>query len=220
MGEANVAKKIKRAYIGDETGKARLFYTSGYVWKKYNTNTTTLYVYNQYNVSYQTTWDFERVDHSPPGRMNTTQTRWYKVDSVNDFDETTGTWSASRSIGIVGSTRIGWIGRTNRPTEIYDALGASWQPSTDDYLFLYYDSAHRVASGSTPVRGSLIGPVTVPSKQYPDNGVSGGYWWVFQNTTPQYSQGSYISDVEDDNPSAYPDNGRHTDGYWYVKQAE
>lgn len=32
------------------------------------------------------------------------------------------------------------------------------------------------------------------------------------------SKNAYISDVYNLNSSAYPDNGIHTDGYWYVKQ--
>lgn len=31
-------------------------------------------------------------------------------------------------------------------------------------------------------------------------------------------QGSYIGDVTSENENAYPDNGIHTDGYWYIKQ--
>ena len=33
-----------------------------------------------------------------------------------------------------------------------------------------------------------------------------------------YIQGSYISDVTSTSSSTYPQNGRHTDGYWYVYQ--
>lgn len=33
-----------------------------------------------------------------------------------------------------------------------------------------------------------------------------------------YTQGTYIEDVTSDNETAYPENGIHTDGYWYVKQ--
>ena len=33
-----------------------------------------------------------------------------------------------------------------------------------------------------------------------------------------YLQGTYIGDVTSPNETEYPENGRHTDGYWYVKQ--
>lgn len=38
------------------------------------------------------------------------------------------------------------------------------------------------------------------------------------SATTTKSQGDYISDVTSSDESAYPDNGVHTDGYWYVKQ--
>lgn len=41
---------------------------------------------------------------------------------------------------------------------------------------------------------------------------------LYREAATDYSQGTYIEDVTSDNESAYPDNGRHTDGYWYVKQ--
>ena len=55
--------------------------------------------------------------------------------------------------------------------------------------------------------------------EYPTDGDSGNYHYVFDHTDTEYSQGSYISDVEAD-PGTYPENGRHTDGYWYVLQPE
>ena len=68
--------------------------------------------------------------------------------------------------------------------------------------------------------GTLLGSVTsTSSNAYPSNGISGNYWYKSTGNTTEYSQGSYISDVEAD-PGTYPENGRHTDGYWYVKQPE
>ena len=54
---------------------------------------------------------------------------------------------------------------------------------------------------------------------YPADGVSGNYWYR-RDPKPgkQESCGSYISDVKSTDPNAYPTNGKHTDGYWYIKQ--
>ena len=47
----------------------------------------------------------------------------------------------------------------------------------------------------------------------------GLYVYAPSNTvTTNYTQGNYITDVTSTDESAYPENGRHTDGYWYVKQ--
>ena len=44
------------------------------------------------------------------------------------------------------------------------------------------------------------------------------YYKYTSTTSEVESQGTYISDVTSKNSSAYPTNGKHTDGYWYVKQ--
>lgn len=43
------------------------------------------------------------------------------------------------------------------------------------------------------------------------------YKWTASPSVNQ-SRGDYVSDVSSEDESAYPDNGVHTDGYWYVKQ--
>ena len=45
-----------------------------------------------------------------------------------------------------------------------------------------------------------------------------GIQYAIKETSESYSQGSYITDVTSTNASAYPTNGKHTDGYWYIKQ--
>lgn len=63
-------------------------------------------------------------------------------------------------------------------------------------------------------RGSAQGEVTSEnSSQYPNNGISGSYWYVKGNTT--YRQGTYIDQVTSRVETAYPTNG-YQDGYWYV----
>lgn len=39
-----------------------------------------------------------------------------------------------------------------------------------------------------------------------------------KNTTTTESQGSYIGEVTSSSYTAYPENGKHTDGYWYIRQ--
>lgn len=68
-------------------------------------------------------------------------------------------------------------------------------------------------------QGSLVqsGIQSTDQNLYPTNGVSDGYWYKQTGSTVQYSQGTFIENVNSIDPSAYPANGRHADGYWYVK---
>lgn len=44
------------------------------------------------------------------------------------------------------------------------------------------------------------------------------YWLYSAVGTITQAMGDYIEDVTSEIESTYPDNGIHTDGYWYVKQ--
>ena len=46
-----------------------------------------------------------------------------------------------------------------------------------------------------------------------------GYRGSLQKYTVQRVQGSFVGTVKASNPSTYPNNGIHTDGYWYVYQS-
>ena len=69
--------------------------------------------------------------------------------------------------------------------------------------------------------GNMIGTNSSLNRQeYPDNGISGNYWYIYSKSSIEYIQGStYYGEVYDINPSKYPSNGRYSDGYWYVKVA-
>lgn len=45
--------------------------------------------------------------------------------------------------------------------------------------------------------------------------------WEFScyDLTPVFTRGTYISDVTSTDENAYPADGVHTDGYWYIKQS-
>ena len=81
-------------------------------------------------------------------------------------------------------------------------------------IYEYTSIVDTTSKGSTSY-GSVSGSIR---NQYPDNGSKDGYWYVYDRSETSYSQGSYIEDVYSANPNAYPTNGKHTDGYWYVKQ--
>ena len=220
LGSSNAAK-VKKGYVGDANGTAKPFFSSGFVWKKYKCVETLQYTYDKYNIVTKNIYGYETVQHNPPGRMNTAQRRWYTVPRSNysGLNTDTGTWETGRQTSIVSSSNIGWIGQTANPSTIYDAEGATKQPS-GGYLFLYYISRHSVIESTQQMQGSFIETVTFPTKKYSSNGAQDGYWWIFTGQTIEYSQGEYVSDVESDNATAYPENGRHTDGFWYVKVPE
>lgn len=69
-------------------------------------------------------------------------------------------------------------------------------------------------------KGTANGSVTIDNNAsaYPNNGQQGNSWYEFVGSTIVYSKGDKISDISSDADNAYPNDARHTDGFWYVYQ--
>lgn len=116
--------------------------------------------------------------------------------------------------------------------------------SYDDYLTAYSNCSINSSTGDISVSGTSVDKQAVDfyiNKRYEDypyvDWGSGEIWKITgvdwspetdTRTTIQYSLGSasgayargtYIEDVIGSASNTYPVNGRHTDGYWYVRQA-
>lgn len=128
--------------------------------------------------------------------------------SANVYDNRTPTFSVTYSNGEISEMTTSTYGMETRTAqEIYDGSFEYLQfINTDDWRMgglipkenLWYKS-----DGSKSSYGD-----TIEIKVYRP---------VYSQTTT-YSQGSYIGDVTANTSKAYPTNGRHTDGFWYVFQ--
>lgn len=204
------ARKVKKAYIGDGSGKARLFYSSGYQW-------------NRYSIIYTYSWKRYTISTSYSSSIRNTSGSIYdyddrgwgtlyflygsrdpEVDSNGRFD---GDWISGNVNGIDGNE---WI--------ITERIGANTAyyttgEVTDNGNRIYYSRICTISTTNIP--GSYIDTVTGSvSNQYPSNGSYGGYWYVSAGSTSK--KGSLIDTVENDNENAYPSNGI-SGSYWYEK---
>lgn len=112
----------------------------------------------------------------------------------------------------------------------YVTLYKTYTYNSSDGTFTVPTASNQIATA----RGSEIGSLRYSYPYYKDSGTeiseitsSGNYYnnyysysrtLYYSEKVTSYSQGTYIEDVTSDNETAYPENGRHTDGYWYVKQ--
>lgn len=70
------------------------------------------------------------------------------------------------------------------------------------------------------VKGSASGNGNVYMLVLDHNGSSSPYWRyaIYEITfVDEYGEGDYIGEVYSDDPTAYPTEGKHSDGYWYVR---
>lgn len=130
-------------------------------------------------------------DETIQGNSYTYATR---LGSSYSFDKSTGKYT----LGGVASGPVSWLEQGNGPYFI-DINGRSTTGS-DMYKYI---------SGTLKTTGyTSSSTFTIEAELYRALGES----------VKEYTQGSYISDVTSTNSSAYPNNGRHSDGYWYVYQ--
>lgn len=204
-----------------------------YYWQRYN-SVITGYSEVRGNTTHDTGWG--SIDHSglPGITAGSNCTLSYYTDYT--FDSNSGTFSfnskdrgswdyrnfgeeesfsfsgrywPSNYYGGSGNDRMGvpykitWQGR-RRPGESYKVICQK----VDYYI---YSSEANYGKGSTS-----YGRVnSTNSSAYPSNGRSGSYWYVSDGS--EWVKGSFIQTVTADSDRAYPDDGVHTDNYWYVK---
>lgn len=209
IGNEN-AKKVKKIYLGNGTSRkvkkgyigvgniAKLFYSSGYVWKKYTT------------VQQQAARDNIVASN-------------VILDFWSDYDHLYELSSASPTLsGYHVGTNSNYVdghgnGYGTASNPIGKSFGANNVYSTTDwdegprYTIRYTAQAESYASYKIYV-SSII-----------DTAYNGrhmrGNIYTFVETTVD-AAGTYLGTVESENRSAYPSNGKHSDGYWYVYQGE
>lgn len=165
-----------------------------YTWKKYNTVTTT-----KDGWAWGTTK--KRVQMSTYGA------------SVTGYENRQPTFTVTYSNGKIAKMTTTTYGEVTRT--VYQIIDS-------DYLD-YYKFINPSTDWSN---GALVPDANLYYKfagSYGGDVLSGtGYVSVYEpvyTPTISYAQGSYIGEVIAETENAYPNNGRHTDGYWYVKQS-
>lgn len=193
---------MKKAYIGDETGKARLFYSSEYQWKrytiKYTPNETTL-------VSCNGTYP------APEIYFYTTYPYYEVITSQSSGGG--GPSGVSRYTVIIGTYENGSV--NGYTLEMYGGGGGRvisgdnyFQFVTFNNIIIHADNGCRLnctgISGGGGYNATMYG---------------NGYVTTFSRVTTTTSQGTYVDTVTSDNENAYPKNGK-SGNYWYVLQPE
>ena len=206
IGINNLARKIKKAYIG-VNGVAKQFYSSGFVWKKYNVKysikETTIFsiACSKFDEPYAGTISYSR---GRVGNLKGTTTSPILCDKEGLYIPSgtlryPASYEGSSGFNIQRSRSIQWFCKNET---IVDKHTDDETAETSPYIY---------ADG-------VIYENTRYQKMYRVVGNwSKDYYYTYL-VEPKEEQGIYISDVESDDPNAYPENGIK-DGYWYVKQS-
>ena len=128
-----------------------------------------------------------------------------KVGTIASFDQYTGDYSPGSIDGKyirISATEVWYIN---------DYTGTK-----TTYTLYKRGTAITVKEQGTTSYGEVS---STTRNAYPDNNYSGSYWYVYDRSETSKVQGDFVEDVVHYKADAFPENGLHTDGYWYVKEA-
>lgn len=212
IGVNGVSKKIKRGYIGDANGKARLFYNSAYQWQRYTIGTS-------YSLSSAYTVKFPIAN--PQSFYHYVEVRKYKAvtnadilssgifrepDATDIVDGVQGTTSIIVDYKTYPWFNVRWVERNTQEKDGYAFGSDSILLQSVWYSATYGAQGSRITQNP---RGYIMiirnDNINVGTTEMPG---------ITINSTQ--TKGTYVDTVENENPSAYPDNGI-SGNYWYVK---
>ena len=179
IGSGNVARKIVKGYVGIGNTAKRFWPNLQYIWNRYSIKTSTIYSYTRTTV------------HSNMNALIGITSSSYGARSF-EFDETTGLFTISNSTSIDYQDKGTWYGtdytynsEAQWVSKFYCDIGSFDTiyglyisgSAADDILWRY----RATESGTTQSQGDYIDQVRSENRSaYPDNDVSGSYWYVYQ----------------------------------------
>ena len=178
IGSGNAARKIVKGYVG-VGNQAKQFWPLQHVWNRYSIKTTTKYSYTRTEILRNMNAIIGLTTNSYGAR-------------AFEFDDATGLFTISNRISIDNRDYGTWYGTAytyNSNSNIlsvfecdigsFDTIYDLWNTyaSNGDSLWQY----RATESGTTQSQGDYIDQVKSENRSaYPDNGVSGTYWYVYQ----------------------------------------
>lgn len=197
----NGSQKKNKSYYANIQGASKQIYSQYYAWRKYNVITNvTPGTFERFDVS-AGGWNFrtdgqgsEKAFYTSESNMQVYDNKYIKLTNLNWIDEDEYTdfqKSLSGKVWAVYLSTHSWSGGVGSSSVIYDV---------DE---LYYG-----AHSYNPNRWSdqPTGWISAQSR-----------YRITSAPEYNYSQGStYYGLVFSTNRTAYPDNGKKSDGYWYV----
>lgn len=198
-----------------------------YVWDKYTCTFVTNYTWNRYDVIEEYVYNWNKYSVSGSGTVKaaaSAYSRWIEVGEPRVYRSAiAGGPDVSDIIfsGLVSVTEsnidnlVGYY-HDNAIFQFKKLLISSDENESGAYAGQAKYQCSQLSVSWTEEKGSFIGTVTSSSSTtYPNNGVSGSYWYAYTGRTTVYSKGTSAGTVTSSNRSEYPDDDV-SGSYWYT----
>lgn len=246
LGAGGVARKVTKGFLG-VNGVARQFFAAVPTWKKYKTNVAyTLGCDVTTDSNAEKCWSGNANDQYFSSHITREYGSWpYFLEVVNgkanpsavvSLDQSTGKvyWTNPGGYKTHSESSGGWSPTLRRresdrwgeedSVAFFHTYGPTGSSKYAEEHYVTWNTYMHDDSEYPTYQITLAWACVSPGTQMDDL-----YATVLYYTTPRaqlyhfypkasYSRGDYIGEVTSESEGAYPANGRHTDGYWYVRQ--
>ena len=237
VGVSGAARKVTKGFVG-VSGVARQFFAAVPTWKKYKTNVAyTLGVDETVNADAEKwsgfhisreygPWPYFQCIVSGKGNpasfvsmnQSTGKIKWTNSGGFRQDSDSSGGWSPRiREQGSASDQEYNSV-------VFFHNYGETGSPK--------YNPQHYTVTGAYMHDEDTTKTCCINlawASVSPDTEMDELWATVLYYTTPKltlyhfypkasYSRGDYIEEVTSESEGTYPANGRHTDGYWYVRQ--
>ena len=215
-----VYRNVAKAYLTNDQGIWQQVWPC-YTWRRYRVDTVPLFVWDQWSKTVVTKYTGNVSVTNSGGSQTATWSPTFPTNDPPKIDEENMTWRTRSGTWDGVNSGGSWIVRSKSLSNNCYFVTDVEQVTTSSVKF-YYSKIARAIATTVDTQGSThYGQVTsVDSEAYPDNGAQDGYWYVYNTTTTETVKGELVDIVTGDSPNAYPADGIHTDGYWYVLEVE
>ena len=193
VGSGNVARRVKAAYVG-VGGSARKFWPILYKWNRYEVNSTVQYTpyvrsdeviefgrwteFGQYSLIYS--YDTYVYGGNFLYRLYSGE-RFPDPDCVDDLPNGTTFYAFEYWVGYNGGSLSYIRADFGLNSSATDGTMVEFIKQSGSYGGTVRRRIHTYSKQTVTSAGSYIDQVTSENRNaYPDNGVSGSYWYVFQ----------------------------------------
>ena len=221
IGNGNTARKVVKAYIG-VNGVAKQFWPSVYTWIKYEiTKPATLKGSTSYGnfrspIS-RVAWGKRTLDDGIPTTVYK-DTRFGASFNIDDWEFVNGFPTASFITTTVMEYDDPKVYQSAASTALGGYIDGSYSYSVDEEKNEsgYYDiDINLIPDNAISTTSELEFVVVNLTRRWSARAYYGTiYYYEISKTTERIEVGTVTSD----DPNAYPEDGMHTDGYWYTKQ--
>lgn len=215
-----VYRNVAKAYLTNDQGIWQQVWLC-YTWRRYRVDSVPMFVWDKWSTEVNSRYTGGVDVATISGRRTVSWNPYSLSDDPPRIETPEWSWRTASMRRNWSQVKTGWVVQDDSYSYPCYYVAAVEEITNDGATFTYSKVARPEAIPRNTEQATYYGQVkSADSEAYPTSGEVGGYVYVYKTTTVEDFRGELVDIVTGDSPNAYPADGIHTDGYWYVLEVE